>query len=130
MRALALVVAISVSGCAFAVKHPAVTAGIFGGTVALGSCEIGTDFENHGACGIIGGAGALALFGIVGLAILLGGEGHTVLVGEETAPPPIVREKKSPPPPPPTPTPTSEPQPTPSPSPPPAPEPAPAPPPP
>jgi hypothetical protein len=110
MRALALVVAISVTGCAFAVKHPAVTAGIVGGTVAFGSCELGTDFESHGACGIIGGGGAVALFGIVALAILLGGEGHTVLVGEEAEPPPIVREKKSPTP---TPTPTPEPTPTP-----------------
>jgi hypothetical protein len=99
MRALALALAISISGsvtgCAFAVKHPAITAGIVGGTVAFGSCELGTDFESHGTCGIIGGSGALGLAGIVALAILLGGEGHTVLVGDE-GPPPIVREKKSP----------------------------------
>lgn len=109
MRSLAVVLAISVSGCAFGVKHPAITAGIVGGTVALGSCEVGTDFDSHGTCAIIGAGGAVALFGIVALAILLGGEGHTVLVGEETEPPPIVREKKSPPAP--TPTPTPEPTP-------------------
>jgi hypothetical protein len=109
MRALALALCISVTGCAFAVKHPAITAGIVGGTIAFGTCELGTDLDNHGA----GGSGALALFGIVGLAILLGGEGHTVLVGEEAEPPPIVREKKSPPPPPePAPT-TPAPEPTP-----------------
>jgi len=107
MRTLALVLVLSVTGCAFGVKHPAITAGIVGGTVALGSCEIGTDFDNHGACGIIGGAGAVALLGIVGLAILLGGDGHTVLVGEEAQPAPIVREKK------PTPTPTPAPEPSP-----------------
>ncbi len=100
MRALALVLAISITGCGFAVRHPAITAGIVGGTVAFGTCELGTDFENHGACGIIGGSGAVALAGIVALAVLLGGEGHTVLQEPMTEdPPPIVREKKPAPPP-------------------------------
>lgn len=94
MRALAFALVLSVTGCAFAVKHPAITAGIVGGTVAFGTCELGTGFESTGTCSIIGGAAAVGLAGIVALAIVLGGDGHTVLVGEETAPPPIVREKK------------------------------------
>lgn len=112
MRTLALCLCLSLAGCAFGVKHPAITAGIVGGTVALGTCEIGTDFESHGTCGIIGASGAVGLAAIVGLAILLGGEGHTVLVGDEATPPPIVREKKAPPPPPPAPSPPAPPPPT------------------
>lgn len=100
MRAPALVLAISLTGCAFAVKHPAVTAGVVGGTVAFGTCELGTDLDSHGTCGIVGGSAALALAGVVALAILLGGDGHTVLQEPMTEdPPPIVRDKKPAPPP-------------------------------
>lgn len=132
MRALALALALAVSGCAFGVKHPALTAGIVGGTVALTTCEIGTDFDSHGTCGIVGASGAVGLFAIVGLAILLGGEGHTVLVGDEAVPPPIVREKKTPPPAPdptpsPAPAPSSASVPAPAPAPTPTPSPSPAP---
>ncbi len=100
---------VTVAGCGFAVKHPAITSGIVGATVGFGTCEIGTDFESNGTCGIVGAGAGLALFAIVGVAILLGGEGHTVLQESMTEePPPIVREKKpTPPPPTPTPAPTS-----------------------
>jgi hypothetical protein len=94
VRALALALCISITGCAFAVKHPAVTIGGVAGVIGLGSCELATDFDSHGTCAIIGGAAALALGGIVALAVLLGGEGHTVLV--EDPPPPLEREKPTP----------------------------------
>lgn len=110
MRALALMLCVTVAGaagCEFAVKHPAVTSGIVGATVGFGTCEIGTDFDSNGTCAVIGGGAGVALFAIVGLAILLGGEGHTVLQESMTeAPPPLVRDKKPPPPPAPAPAPT------------------------
>jgi len=111
MRALALALVLSVTGCAFAVKHPAITAGIVGGTVGFSTCELGTSFESTGTCSIIGGAAAVGLAGVVAPAIVLGGDGHTVLVGEEATPPPIVREKKPAPEPAPAPAPPAEPPP-------------------
>ncbi len=98
MRALALLLCVAIvgsSGCEFGVRHPAVTAGILGGVVGLGTCEIGTDFESNKACALIGGGAAALLGGVVALAILLGGEGHTVLQEPMTEEPvPIVRDKK------------------------------------
>ncbi len=80
MRAAALVLIITLSGCAFAAKHPATTAGIVGATLGLTTCEIGTDFEGaHGTCVGVGAGAALLLGGTVFLAMLLGGEGNTVL---------------------------------------------------
>lgn len=67
----------STTGCGFAVKHPAITAGILGGTVGLGSCELaGAD---HSSCFLIGGGAAAVLGGVVALALLVGGEGNTIL---------------------------------------------------
>ncbi len=106
MRALALTLCVTVAGaagCEFAVKHPATTSGIVGATVGLSTCEIGTDFDSNGTCGIVGAGAGVALFAIVGIAILLGGEGHTVLQEPMTEePPPLVRDKKQPPTPAPT----------------------------
>ena len=72
------------SGCAFAVEHPAIAAGVVGGTLGLGTCELASD--SHGACfAVAGGAGAfLGLAAAV--ALWLGGEGHTAPT-EETAQP-------------------------------------------
>jgi len=115
MRAIAFALIVTLSGCSFAVKHPAVTAGIVGATLGVGTCEVGTDFDEHGACVLVGGGAAVLLGGAVLLAVLLGGEGNTVL----TEPPPDTR----PDPPsiddvPPTPTePAPAPAPTPSPTP-------------
>ena len=59
-------------GCGFAVKHPAVTAGVVVGTIGLGTCELAS--SDHKACfGIAGGAGiAIAL--ITAAALWLGYE--------------------------------------------------------
>lgn len=122
MRALALTLCITITGCAFGVKHPAITIGLTTGVIGLGSCELATEFDSNGTCAIVGGGAGLAIGAIVALAILLGGEGHTVLV--EEPPPPLERDKKKQPPPPPEPT---EPAPAPAPTPPPEPAPAPAP---
>jgi outer membrane biosynthesis protein TonB len=125
MRALALTLVISVSGCAFAVKHPPATAAILGGSIGLVTCEVGTDFEEHAACGIVT-AGAAAVLGLVTwAAIALGGPGDTVLQGgdgtEQEAPVPQDPTLDQPPAespvtPTPAPTPTPTPDPTPAPS--------------
>ena len=79
-RVIALALIVSLSGCAFAVKHPAATAGIVGGSLGFSTCEIGTDLDAHGPCTIVGAGAALLLGGAVFVAMLLGGEGNTVLI--------------------------------------------------
>ena len=112
MRATALALVVTLASCAFAVKHPAATAGIVGATLGFSTCEIGTDFDAHGPCALVGGGAALLLGGAVLLAVLLGGEGNTVLVdpSEDTRPePPSIDDV---PPPPPAPAPVPAPAPT------------------
>ena len=71
-------------GCGFAIKHPAVTAGIVGGTLGLGTCKLASD--DIGACLAVGG-GAGAFLGLVAAAALwLGGDGHSVLIEEQAQP--------------------------------------------
>jgi outer membrane biosynthesis protein TonB len=124
MRALAVLVSVSLlagSGCAFAVKHPAIATGIVGGVIGLGTCELGTNFDagSQATCAIVGGGAGIGLGAIVALAILLGGDGHTVLQEEtpEELPPPIERAPKKQPEPAPEPTPPPAPAPTPEPPP-------------
>lgn len=89
MRAAALTLIVTLSSCSFAVKHPAATAGIVGATLGFSTCELGTDFDAHGACAVVGGGAALLLGGAVLLATLFGGEGNTVLQpAEDTRPEP------------------------------------------
>lgn len=88
MRITALALIVSLSSCAFAVKHPAATAGIVGGTLGFSSCEIGTDLDAHGACAVVGAGAALLLGGAVFVAMLLGGEGNTVLIDPADEPRP------------------------------------------
>ena len=74
---LALVAALAApaSGCSFAVDHPAITAGIVGGTLGLATCKLASD--DLGACLAVGG-GAGAFLGLVAAgALWLGGDGHT-----------------------------------------------------
>jgi hypothetical protein len=81
----ALVTALaSTPGCAFAVEHPAVAAGVVGGTLAFGTCKLASD--NYGACALVGG-GAGAFLGLIAAAALwLGGDGHSVAVEEQAQP--------------------------------------------
>lgn len=85
LSALTLVAAlISAPGCEFAVNHPAVTAGIVGGTLGLATCKLASD--NIGACLAVGG-GAGAFLGLVAAtAIWLGGDGHSVMIEEQAQP--------------------------------------------
>jgi len=99
MRATALALIVSLSGCSFAVKHPAATAGLVGATLGFTTCEVGTDFDEHGACALVGGGAAALLGGAVLLAVLLGGEGNTVLTepAPDTRPEPPSIDDVSPP---------------------------------
>ena len=100
MRALALSSILALTGCKFAVEHPAVTIGFVGAGIGATTCEIGTGFDlgdgkTQATCGAISAGAGLALAGIVALAIYFVGDGHTVLVDDET-PPPIIRNTKPP----------------------------------
>ena len=70
MRAVAIALLISLSSCNFAVKHPATTAGIVGGTVALASCELAS--ADQKACFLFSGSAALTLGLVVAVAMWLG----------------------------------------------------------
>lgn len=83
----------TLSGCEFAVRHPAITAGIAGGLIAGGTCELSTHNASggsghEGACAIVTGAAGVGLALIVAGAIALGGDGHTILWDEHAPPPP------------------------------------------
>ena len=72
------------SGCAFAVEHPAIAAGVVGGTLGLGTCKLASD--NLGGCLAVGG-GAGAFLGLAAaVALWLGGDGHTAPTDETAQP--------------------------------------------
>jgi hypothetical protein len=72
------------SGCAFAVEHPAIAAGLAGGTLGLGTCKLASD--NLGACLAVGG-GAGAFLGLAAaVALWLGGDGHTAPTDDTALP--------------------------------------------
>lgn len=91
---------LALAGC---VKHPGITAGVAGGVMGFGACEI--DSVKVSTCGIIGASTALALGGIAWLVTtLFDTEDHEVTFGDDdeltpqggvkvhthTAPPPVV----------------------------------------
>jgi len=84
MLVAALIAVLPASGCGFAVKHPAVTAGIAGGLLGFSTCKLASD--DYPSClGVAGGAGAF--LGLVAAgALWLGGDGHTVLIEEQARP--------------------------------------------
>ena len=86
--ALAVVATLGLAtgGCGFAVRHPAAAAALVGGSIAITTCEVGTDFDEHAACGGISLGAAVVLGGVVLLATALGGPGDTVLRAPAPAP--------------------------------------------
>jgi hypothetical protein len=100
-RAIAagLALALSTSGCKFAIDHPPLTVGVAGAALGFTTCKLESD--DYAACGLAGAAAGAALAAVAMLALWLGGDGHTVLV-EETQPVPEeempVRPRKPPPP--------------------------------
>jgi hypothetical protein len=85
MPAIAATCALSATpACGFAVKHPAVTAGIVAGTLGFTTCKLASD--NYAACGVVAG-GAGAFLGLVTAAALwLGGDGNSSAIEEQAQP--------------------------------------------
>lgn len=85
LLALATACALSTQGCGFAVKHPAVTAGIAAGALGFTTCKLASD--SWASCGYVGG-GAAAFLGLVTAAALwLGGDGDSTGLDDEPLPP-------------------------------------------
>lgn len=64
--AIASVAGVSVGSCAPAVRHPAITAGIFGGVVGFGGCYLqGTDADKCAGIGAVAGVGLGAIAALV-----------------------------------------------------------------
>jgi hypothetical protein len=67
--------------CGFAVKHPAITAGVVAGSLGFATCKLASD--NYAACGLVAG-GAGAFLGLVTAAALwLGGDGNSTALDEQ-----------------------------------------------
>jgi len=100
--ALALTVSISGGGCGFAVKHPAVTAGVVTGSIVLGACEL--ESPEQRAC-LIASGGAGALMGLIAAgALWLGSTGEDSILQPPPDPvPPVERPAQARPTPPPAP---------------------------
>lgn len=101
LLAIALAAGLPSAGCESAVKHPAITAGIVGGTLGFTTCKLGSD--NLGACAAISG-GAAAFLGLVAAtALWLGGDGNSSVPEDEQVQPlpaddaPPRRRRRSPP---------------------------------
>jgi outer membrane biosynthesis protein TonB len=103
IRAAVLVLALG--SCAFAQKHPAITAGIASGTIALVPCLPAV--ESATTCLAIGAIAGLAIGGITGLVTTFADTNAHELPPFEEPEPPIVRKKKTETAPPPEPVPVS-----------------------
>ena len=82
--ALGLVLQLS---CNFAVKHPAATAGIVAGSVALVTCELAS--EDHKNCFIASGAVGVGLWLVAGIALWLGTEDEPATTTSSDPPPKV-----------------------------------------
>jgi hypothetical protein len=87
--AVAIAVAAGGSGCGFAVRHPAVTAGIVVGSLTLGTCEL--ESSSHGTCFAAAGIAAATLGLIAGGVLWLGSTGEDSILQPEPDPVPPVR---------------------------------------
>jgi hypothetical protein len=83
--AFLLLLAIPLAGCGFAVKHPAVTAGIVGGSLGLVTCELATQGRQLECFEVAGAAGALLAATVV-VATWLGTEEEDPVPVEEPLP--------------------------------------------
>ena len=84
IKNLVIVALLGQLSCNFAVKHPATTAGIVAGTVALTTCELAS--EDHKNCFIAGGAVGLGLALVAGFALWLGTEDEPAPAASEPPP--------------------------------------------
>lgn len=87
LAAAAIACALSaMPACGFAVKHPAITAGVVAGSLGFATCKLASD--NYAACGLVAG-GAGAFLGLVTAAALwLGGDGNSTALDEQAQPVP------------------------------------------
>ncbi len=83
--AVTLAAAVPSAGCESAVKHPAITAGIVGGTLGFTTCKLGSD--NTGACLAVTGGVAAFLGLVAATALWLGGDGNPSVIEEEPVQP-------------------------------------------
>ena len=76
-RAIALTAALAIAapGCEFAVKHPAITAGLASGIIGFGGCEL--DAQRAGPCALAGGIVGVGLGGIAALVLWAVGDRNT-----------------------------------------------------
>lgn len=93
---LALGLALGVTSCAFAQKHPAITSGIVAGTIGTVTCLPAV--EKQTTCLWIGAVAGLAIGGITGLVTTFADTSAHQLPPFEEEEPPIVRRKKPAPP--------------------------------
>src|SRR5687768_3529951 len=88
---------VALGSCNFAVKHPAATAGIVAGSVALFTCELAIDYEDtddQKTCLIASAAVGLGLTALAAAALWLGSEDEPETTTAE--PPPKVDWDKIP----------------------------------
>jgi hypothetical protein len=85
LLAIALAAGLPSLGCESAVKHPAITAGIVGGTLGFTTCQLGSD--NLGACLAVSGSAAAFLGLVAAAALWLGGDGNSSVIEEEPVQP-------------------------------------------
>ena len=90
-RLVGLGLLLSLCGCNFAVKHPAATAGIVAGSLAVTTCELAS--EDHKNCFIAGGAVGLGLSLIAGFALWLGTEDEPEPTTSSEPPPKVDWDK-------------------------------------
>lgn len=98
--ALAAALALPATGCATAVKHPAITAGVVGAAFGLGTCKLASD--DVGTCLAVGGGAGLGLALVTAAALWLGGDGNTAPVEDQAQPlpedgHPVHRHHRAPP---------------------------------
>jgi hypothetical protein len=85
----ALALAAGGGGCGFAVRHPAVTAGLVAGTLTLGTCEL--ESPEHGTCFAAAGIAGAALGLIAAGALWLGSSGEDSVLQPPPEPAPPIR---------------------------------------
>jgi hypothetical protein len=85
LLAIALAAGLPSAGCESAVKHPAVTAGIVGGTLGFATCKLASD--NYGACLAVSGSAAAFLGLVAAAALWLGGDGSSPAIEEDQVQP-------------------------------------------
>lgn len=86
---VALAAAIAGGGCGFAVKRPAITAGLVAGTLTLGTCELAT--SDHRSCFAAAGVAGLGLGLIAAAALWLGSTGEDSILQPPPDPMPSPR---------------------------------------